>query len=175
MTEETKIKVRRLSQIVESDAAFVSKGLARLKITEGGQPVAIEVPIKSTGLDEYRKALADKAPRPPVVFELFRKGSPEAKELGVNADVKVARFDTTDQAYVDANDAYFKEMAWRLAVFAIDCPLIMADGRPAETYEEKRRVLAAQGITGHHLDRIAEAVQDLSRFSAEQEDFLFKS
>jgi hypothetical protein len=175
MRESEPIEIERISELVESQSIFTSTSVSRLKVIRNGKTYALEIPIKSTGLEEYREKLRDKAPRPPVFIETYKKGSKEALEFNSNTDVKVCKFDFTDVDYIDANDAYVREFPWKLAVFAIDCPLKMADGSIAETYEDKKRVLMSNGITGKHLDQIAIDVRNLSEFNQEQEDFLLKS
>lgn len=169
---EDKMEVQRISELVEAQSIFISRGISRIKVTKGDKVVIIEIPIKSTGLEEYRQGLRGDAPKPPTKITFIKKGSKEAEKFGIDADSRIVEYDFTDPEYVEKNEKYMQEFAWKLAVFAIDCPLIMANGKKADTYEEKKSVLASNGLTGYHLDRMAVDIRNLTIFTSEQEDFL---
>lgn len=169
------MEIEKITELVENQSLFLSRGFSQIKITRDGKPVAVSIPIRSTGVDEYHERIKDQAPRPPVIIRFYKAGSKEAEALGVQTDVKVCEFDYTDKDFVDANDAYFREFPWKLVVYALDMTLKKADGAPAETYEEKKRVLQSNGITGSHVDQILKDIRELTKFTEEQTDFLSKS
>jgi hypothetical protein len=169
------MEIERISELVEGAALFDSRGYSTLKVTKDGQSKLIKIPIKSTGVAEFQEKLSSQAPKPPVIAKFYRKGSPEAKALGSNQDVKAIEFDFTDPEYIEANDKHTAEWPWRVCIFAIDLPWKKSDGTVAETYEEKKRILQSNGITGHHIDKLLTDVTNLTKIAEDQEDFLSES
>jgi len=165
-------EIEIITELVEGDNVFESHGYAVVKITRGGKSKKIRLPIKSHGVAEFQEKLAAKAPKPPTTFELIRKGSPEGKELGLKHHQKAIVFDLTDEAYIDAMDKHNQDFQWRVAVFALDLSWKKKDGTIAETYEEKKKMLQDAGLTGFQLIDILKAVNELTQFAEEQEDFL---
>ena len=168
-------EIEIITELVEGDSVFESHGYAEVKVTRGGKAKKIRLPIKSSGVAEFREKLAAKAPRPPTTFEMIRKGSEEGRALGLKHHQKAIVFDLTDEAYIDAMEKHNQDFTWRVAVFALDLSWKKKDGTIAETYEEKKKMLQDAGLTGFQLADFMNAVNELTQFSEEQEDFLSDS
>jgi len=162
--------------LIEGGGFFESKGFSKIKITSVENNEVIEkiisLPIKSTGVAEYQENLRGKAPKPPVTRQLVKKDSPEGKELGLPHNSMTIVFDTTDEAYIDALEKHNQEFIWQVAIFALDIEWKKRDGSIAETYEDKKKVLQSNNITGHHIDKIYKDVRWLTDFKEGEDDFL---
>ena len=168
-------EIEVISELVEGAMIFESRGYSVIKVTRGGEEKPLKIPIKSTGVAEYQEELSQKAPRPPVVKEFIKKGSPEGRALGLPHDQITLVFDTTDEKYINAQEKHLQDFTWRVAAFAIDASLKMADGNVAESVDDKIKVLKSNRITGHHIDQIVEDVRALTKWSEDREDFLSES
>lgn len=167
--------MERITELIQDGGIFECTGFSTVKVTRKGKASKIQLPIKSTGVAEFQESLKAKAPRPPVRFEVYKRGSKEAEELGVDGNVKLVVFDTTDEDYIDARDAHAQEFSWRVAVFALNIAWRNADGKEVTTYEEKKKILQSNGITGAHIDKIFRDVQALSKIEEDRQDFLSES
>ena len=161
-----------VSELVEDAGIFDSRGYSVVKVTKNGVEQNLKLPIKSTGVHEYQDVLSAKAPRPPVKKELVKKKSDEGKTLGLPHDQFVMMFDLTDEAYIDAQEKHINEFNWRVAVFALDLAWIKKDGSTAESYEEKKKILQSNEITGHQINKIFMDVQALTQYAEDRENFL---
>jgi len=165
-------KLETISELIENQGVFDSRGYSIVKVTKAGVEEKLKLPIKSTGVAELMEELSGKAPRPPVTKELVKKNSPEGRELGLPHDKMVLVFDTTDEKYIDALEKHNQEFNWRVSIFALDINWKLEDGAEAETYEEQKRILQSNGITWHHIEKIAKDVRELTQFVEDREDFL---
>ncbi len=165
-------KIETISELVENQMLFESKGFSIVKVTRNGVEGPLRLPIKSTGVAEYQDKLSQKAPRPPVTNRFTKRNSEEGKALGLSHDTIVRVIDTADESYLDALEAHTRDFTWRIAVFALDISWKKADGTMAESYEEKLAILKTNGLTGHHLDQIYLDIENLTRWSEDREDFL---
>ena len=175
-TEEKKGKVdiQSISELVENAGLFDSRGFSVVKVTRCGEKKLVKLPIRSAGVAEYQAELSQAAPRPPVTKQLIKRNSAEGKALGLPHDTICIVFDTTDEDYVNAMDKHNEDFAWRVAVFALDLDWKKADGTKAETFEEKKKILQSNGITGYQRDKIYNDVGELTRYAEKREDFLSK-
>ncbi len=178
--------IETISELVQGEMLFESRGYSVVKVTEQGAkidaktevrtPVNIEklirIPIKSTGVTESHEKLKAKEPRPPIITEFVKKGSPEGRAQGLTQNTLFRGPDSTDQTYVDAFSAYMQDLQWRLALFAIDVELKMAGGAVAETEADKMAVLKSIGLTGNHINKIVADVTSLSQYSEDREENL---
>lgn len=168
--------MKTISELIENQHLFESRGYSIVKVTKAGKEEFLKLPIKSTGVAEYQEKLSQKAPRPPVTFEMAKKGSKEALELGINHHVKICVFDRTDDAYIDELNTHVDEFNWRVVIFALDLSWKKSDGTTeATTFDEKKKVLQSNGITGHHIDKIFKDVQALTDYAEDRQDFLSES
>ena len=165
-------KPQRISELVEGEKLFDSQGFSLVKTTKQGIEKMIELPIKSTGVSEYMEELEGKAPRPPVVKRVIKKGSKEGKELGLGHDKMLQVFDETDETYVDALNQHSQDFSWRVCIFALDLKWTKKDKSEGKSFEEKKEILKSNGITYHHTNQILKDVQSLTRIQEDGEDFL---
>ena len=165
-------ELETISELVEDAGLFDSRGYSTVKVTKDGKEKLIQLPIRSAGVDQFKAELSKKAPRPPVTKQFIKKGSAEGKALGLPHDSVVMVFDTTDEAYNDAMNAYNEDFAWRVAVFALDVNWKKKDGSLAEKFEDRKAILQSNGITDHQRTKIYQDVGDLTRYAEEREDFL---
>ena len=161
-----------ITELVEGEALFESKGYSIVKVTKGGEEKLIKLPIKSTGVADYIEKLRTKAPRPPVTFQIVKRDSPEGKELGLSHDRKIQVFDTTDERYIDAMTKHNQDFNWAVAIFALDLSWKRSDGSLVEDIEEKKKILKSNGITWQQINTIFEDVQALTKMEDERADFL---
>jgi hypothetical protein len=156
-----------ITELVEGANLFESRGYSIVKVTRAGQEKLLRLPIKSTGVADFIEKLKGRAPRPPVIFQIVKRDSPEGRELGLTHDRKIQVFDTTDEKYITN-----QEFNWAVAIFALDMPFRKADGTEAKDTEEKKRVLKSNGITWHQINKIFADVQALTLMAEERADFL---
>ena len=171
-TKENFMDAELISELVEGQNLFDSKGYSIIKVTKAGEEKFLKLPIKSTGVAEFQESLSGKAPRPPVTFEVIKKGSPEGRALSLTHDRLIHIFDTTDEKYVDALNKHNQEFSWQVVVFAVDVEWKKKDGTLCQSYEEKKAILKSNGITGEHVSQIFKDVQRLTTLQGDQEDFL---
>ncbi len=164
--------VETISELVENEAVFASDGFSHIKVTRAGKEKFIKLPIRSTGVAEYQQKLSDQAPRPPITKQHVKRNSPDGKAMGLPHDQICLVFDTTDEAYIAAQEEHAREFAWKVAVFALNLKWTKADGKPAVKYEDKKRILQNAGITGHQIDQIYKDVQELTAYAEDRIDFL---
>lgn len=168
-------KTETISELVENQSAFASTGYAKVKATRAGRGVRLRLPIKSTGVAELQERLSGNAPRPPVIEKLITAQSDIGKAMGLARDKVCMVFDTTDEAYIKAQNEHAAMFAWKIVVFALDVVWKKADGTVADTFADKLRILQAAGITTSQRDEIYSAIGRLTRFSEEEQDFLSES
>ena len=173
MSESKKdLKPKRISELIEGSKLFDSSGFALVKVTKAGKEELLELPIKSTGVDELQERLSSKAPRPPVRREWVKKNSKEGRELGLSHDKLEQIFDNTDEDYINALEKHNQDFTWQTVIFALDLKLKKKDGSEATTFEEKKEVLRSNGLTVDHANQIFKDVQDLTKLQEDREDFL---
>ena len=170
--DEKNLKPKRISELIEGDKLFDSSGYALVKVTKAGKEELLELPIKSTGVDELQEKLSSKAPRPPVRRELIKKGSKEGRELGLSHDKFEQVFDNTDEDYIDKLEKHNQDFTWQTVIFALDMKLKKKDGSEATTFQEKKEILKSNGLTIDHANQIFEDVQRLTKLQEDREDFL---
>ena len=161
-----------ITELTEGANLFESHGYSIVKVTKGGVEKLLKLPIKSAGVADYMEKLRSRAPRPPVIFQVAKKDSPEGKELGFTHDRKIDVFDTTDERYIDALEKHNQDFNWAVAIFALDMPFRKSDGTEAGDVEEKKRILKSNGITWSQINRIFADVQALTLMAEERADFL---
>jgi len=166
------LKPKRISELIEGSKLFDSSGFALVKVTKSGKEELLELPIKSTGVDELQEKLSSKAPRPPVRKELIKKNSKEGRELGLSHDKFEQVFDNTDEDYIFALDKHNQNFIWQTVIFALDLKLKKKDSSEAMTFEEKKEILKSNGLTLDHVNQIFEDVQKLTKLQEDREDFL---
>jgi len=172
-TEEDAVaEIKVISELIEGERLFDSHGYSIIKITKDGVSESVKIPIKSTGVAEYQTKLEGKAPRPPVTREHTRKNSKDGKALGLPHDRISIVYDFADEAYIDKLEAHNQELAWKVAIFALDMMLKKKDGSIAQNYAEKKAILKSSGITLHQINRIFKDVNALTLFAEDREDFL---
>ena len=72
---------------------------------------------------------------------------------------------------MDALNAHNQDFSWRIAVFALDM-VFKKDGKPVDTFDEKKMILQENGITDHQSLKIFKDVQALTQMDEEKADFL---
>jgi len=170
--KERDIKPRRISELVEDEKLFDSTGFSLVKITKEGKEEFLELPIRSTGVDELQAELSGNAPKPPIKKVYIKKGSQEAKEMGLQHSKWEQVFDNTDEDYVTALEQHSNDFLWRTVIFALDLILKKKDGAEAKTFKEKKAVLKSNGITVAHANQIFSDVTKLTALQEDREDFL---
>jgi len=168
----TEPKPQRISELIEGEKLFDSSGFSLVKVTKKGKEKFIELPIKSTGVSEYMEQLSGKAPRPPVIKRLIKKGSKEGKEIGLPHDKLMQVFDNTDETYIDALERHNQDFSWRVCIFALDLKWKKKDGSEVTGFDDKREILKSNGITLNHTNQIFKDVQKLTQTQEDGEDFL---
>ena len=164
-----------ISQLVEGENLFDSRGYSIVRVTKAGVPQDLKLPIKSTGVAEYREKLSGQAPRPPVKHEVIKAASLEGQLLGLKKDALRTVFDATDETYIDRLDKHNREFTWKVAVFALDLEWKRKDGSAVESFEEKKQILQANGISMNQINQIFRDVKALTTLKGDQEDFLPES
>ena len=151
-----KMDVIQLSDLIDNatGAAFESRGVSRVKATKGGKPIILEVPIRSRGVAEFQDKLSVSAPVPPSKLEKI-DGKPQRVP------------DLSDAGYIKEYDKYWQDLVWKVVAYAID----LEQWRDA-SIEEKIQRLKDNGLTGHQLDQIYDDLQELTKFTEGELDFL---
>jgi len=167
-----KNQIETITELIDGESVFESHGYAKIKVTREDTAKKIRLPIKSSGVAEFQEKLAAKAPKPPTTFEMIQKGSDEGKAMGLKHHQKSIVFDLTDESYIDAMEEHNNDFTWRVAVFALDLSWKKKDGKKADSYEEKKAILQSAGLTMYQMADIMKAVNKLTMFAGEQEDFL---
>ncbi len=171
-----KYQILDIAEIIEGNDPFIARGYSIVKTTrrvsdDDGNPtgedevVGIRIPIKSSGVEEYREEIAKKAPKPPVV-------TVDGAEVGQKAGERYRVFDLTDDAYVEAFEAHANDLTFKVVAFAIDAPIKNADGNEAKEIAEKEAILKRLNLTAHQIEQIAADIQALTMIESERADFL---
>ncbi len=158
-----KTKVTKLTALNVADRVFASDGEVVIKVTKGGRPEYIAVPITS---DRYKEAIqrhGRNAPKPPK-----RMLTPEeCKEAGVPRGSFAV--DLADEKYLEAQAAHDQRFVTLVAAEIIAIPITDENGRELKSAEERAEALDKIGISFPHLNAITEAGRMLSTMTEEEE------
>jgi hypothetical protein len=165
--------INEISAIVEGAGLFRSTGYSRIAVTTGGIKRILKIPIATLGVDEIIKGMELKAPRPPVIVRTAT--NEEAEAMGETGHVEIRTYDFTDPEYLKAIERHGDEGTWRVAIqgmnIAYGGPL---DSAEALTFEKKKEILLAHGITTRHIIQIFKDIRKLTVVQEDREDFLQK-
>ena len=179
----TKEKPLILAKFVEGKTKLLSRGFVTIKVTERKpdpenpekeveKETYYQLPIKSIGMVEFQEALKRNAPVPPSKLTKVKKGSELETEYGLEEGSLVRIYDVTDEEFLKKFEEYKNEFYWQLVIEALDVSFVDKDGNEITDYNKIKEILSNSGITGHHLDRIVEAVNRLTSDREERADFL---
>jgi len=164
--KEKKKKV--LTQIIAGKTSFLSRGVCSLVIN--GE--VVELPIKSIGIAELQNELEQTMPRPPSRMEVIAPDSDIGKKMEIKEDTPMRVHDLTDEKYIKESAEYSRDFVWRMIIPALDLTFQDEAGNEITGYAEKKKALQDAGISGHHLDALMKAVQDLTKAREDKADFL---
>jgi len=162
----------KLTKFIVGETSFLSRGLSTLKISTAEEVNYIDLPIKSIGVVELQEELAKTSPTPPSKLTTIKKGSEEAKQLGLSEETTMRIFDTTDEDYLKEIDEYRRDFMWQIAIFALDMEFVDNEGTVITDFKKKKAALINANITEHHLDQIFEDVKRLTSDREIKADFL---
>ena len=165
-------EILKISKIIQGKTSFLSRGFVSLRVITDGKETQVDLPIKSIGLIELQEKLEEESPKPKSKMELVKKDSDIGKQMGLEEDTPMRIFDLTDDEYLKAVGEFQQDYLWRTAVHALDVEFEDENGEVITEYADKKKVLQATGISGHHLDEIVNAVTALTKAREARADFL---
>ena len=162
-----------LTEFVLGETSFQSDGFSVLKLTKGGKPLPVKLPIRSVGIVELREELERNAPKPPSKVVKILKDSEDGKRLGLEKDGFIKVFDSTDEKYLDQYSEYKTDLIWRIVMTSLQMKFVDKETHTEITeFEKKRDILKNSGITGSHLDKLITDILALVSDSESVADFL---
>ena len=152
----------KISKITRKDKLFESSGYSKLKVTKKGKAQILEIPIKSSGVQDLIDEFTRKVPPPkaPRIRQYIRPNSMEAKQSGLSGFQWV--YDLTDEKYKKALDEYNMKLGWKVILAGLDLEI------EGETDEEKIKTLQEAGITDNHIKQLVEDIQNLTKIENEE-------
>ena len=169
-------RVERLTKVQVGDGQFVAHGIARIKSTRDGEPITLEIPIKSIQSSEAEaNEWGIERPLPPREKVSIHRTDPLAKKFGM-ADTGgfVDHVKSEDSEYIKALEKYGTDVSFAAVAAAIDVPLLDVDGNEIPATDIRRRIDAVRnlGFSVFQLQELAQAVRDLTAAKeAEEENF----
>ena len=152
----------KIKAIKRGEKIFESSGYSKLKVTHKGKAEILEIPIKSSGvqdlIDKFMKK--EPPPKPPRIRQYIKPGSPEARTSGLSGFQWV--YDTTDQDYQKKLEEYNMRLGWKVILAGLDVDI------EGETEEEKIKTLQEAGITDNHIQQLVQDIQALTKLEKEE-------
>jgi len=192
--------ISEISEVTGASGIFVSTGYSIIAVTRDGTKKLLKIPITTLGINDVLREFEANAPMPPVIVRLATDKEREAIGLEVRGQraeigdqeepsiVNVQTYDLTDQKYVEALAQYGRDKMWRVVIGG----MVIRYGRSASTdataaedkegaysntplrFEEKRKMLLANGLTDMHALRIYADILRLNKLQEDREVFLPK-
>ena len=164
---------RLVSELIDDGAnLFESHGYCVVKVTEAGEAKKIKLPITSRGVSDLMDELRAKAPTPPVKTEDIDPESKEGEDLEAPGLIRRVTFDFTDPEYLRQSEKHNQEFLWQVVIKGLEISWKTKDGTGIEDYEQRKSLLKSKGLAYSQLLKIFKAVQGLTRFQEDREDFL---
>lgn len=157
------------------DFSFFSWGYSEpLKITRNGKVEFVRIPIKSFGIADITEAYQANMPSPPTSRVLIKKGSPEARELGLNHDKYVDVANEADPKYLADKRKHDNELGQETVLRGIGIDLywegkVVLKGtdmkKPNEIIDRELALKAFRkmGFTLSHFTSIVKSIRELTQ------------
>ena len=168
--KENEIKI---TELIEGNAIFESKGISKVKVTKDGTAKALVFPIRSTGVSELIDSFTAQAPKPPIINQVVAPDSEIGKQLGLQQKRHVKTFDLTDKSYLEAKEQYDRDLGLAVMLQGLDIPIKDKAGNEIAERDKKLEVLRSLGMTGNQFMQIAADIQNLTKWKEDQEDSFF--
>lgn len=166
--QEIGLKTIDLTELVEGDDVFNSRGYSNVKVTKDGEVVSVRIPIKSTGITELIEEFRKKEPKPPSVPILINKDSDEGKQMRLTRNEWVRMPDLTDKKYVEQKEQYEGDLGIAILAKGIAIPFVDKNGKPVEDQSEKVRLLKDKGLSSDQFAQIVEDIRALTQWSEKE-------
>ena len=171
-------KVVKLKELRAGTDVFRSQGVSYLKVTHGSETVALEIPIKSSGVAEVIERFRDSEPKPPSKNELVHADSPMGRQMKLPPGKKdwVKMLDFSDPDYLKRRQDYEQEMSMDIVIQGLDIPLVDEQGNEVKERGQKIATLRSLGLSMAHFTQIVEDIQNLTTMTeADRESFFARN
>lgn len=168
-------KVLKLKELRAGADVFRSHGVSFLKVTTGGEAVALEIPVRSTGVAEVIERFRETEPKPPSKAELIHADSPVGRQMKMAPGQKqwVKMPDFSDPDYLAKRQQYEQEMSMDVIIQGLDIPLCDKDGVEIKDRLLKIEMLKGLGMSMSHFAQIVEDIQNLTTMSDQDRERFF--
>ena len=157
----------RITELVDGDPIFESKGVSRVKVTKDGKAQALMFPIRSTGVADLVDKFSKKEPRPPVITELIEPESRIGKQLRLGRKQHIKMLDFSNSDYLEKKEKHDRDLG--LAIFLLGLDIYIKDmaGKPFTYCYKTVEVHKRLGMTGDQFMQIIGDIQDLTKWDKE--------
>jgi hypothetical protein len=158
-----------LDAIVEGERVFKSDGVTTLKVTRGGEIIALDIPIQSSGVNEIIEEFRSKEPQPPAKKAFISPDEEIGKQMGITEKQAMWISDFSDPDYVRAKEQYETDLGLRIVLQGIAIPIKDKAGNVVEDKDKRLEILKQMGLTGEHFSQMVRDIQSLTKWSEEEE------
>ena len=171
--EEKGIQTRKLTEIRIGQKVFESSGISRVKVTQEGEIICLEIPIQSTGVSELIDTFQEKAPAPPVANELVKADSEQGKAMGLTRNEWVKMPNYADPAYIKAKEKHDSDLTMAILLKGMAVKILDEQGNQVDDRQKRIDALRGMGMTADQFSQIVKDIASLTRWAEdERNDFL---
>lgn len=160
---------KRLKKLTKGKNIFLSKGVSKVKVTEGGKPVCYEIPVKSTGITELVETFGKQAPKPPLKSIKVTPDSDIGKEMGYTRNEWVKIHDFTDQDYQNEVKDHESDLGIAIVMKGLDLVIEDENGKEITDHDKKIDMLKDMGMSGDQFTQIVNDIMNLTRWTEEEQ------
>jgi len=164
-----RINIRRIEVFQEGENVFTSNGISRVKVTKDGEIIAIEIPIKSTGISEIVDRFNKKAPQPPLMDVLVEPEDKLGRELNLTKKKWIKMPNFGDPDYIKAKEKHETDLGMKILMTGLAVELRDKEGNTVEDEEKKLEIMKSMGMTGDQFSKIVDDITSLTRWREEEQ------
>lgn len=162
------IETKRITALTENESIFESRGVSRVKVTCDGKILALELPIKSTGVSDLIDTFSQNAPGPPGINLVVEPNSEIGRELGLTRRRIVKVPDLTDPKYLRDKEEHDRNMGISVLIQGLEIDIKDAEGNVVTDPDKAIVILKKQGMSSDQFMQIIDDITSLTKWSEEE-------
>jgi hypothetical protein len=170
---QERLAIVNLTSLRAGSDVFKSSGYCYLKVTRGGIPHVLNLPIKSSGVAEVIEGYKDKEPKPPSHQVLVEPNTPVGRQLKLGTKQWVEMPNLNDPEYIKLFDRYQTDMAFAIILVGLDLPIEDERGTPLVDRDEKITALRGLGFSTEHFEAMVRSIRELTQLTEEDKISFF--
>jgi hypothetical protein len=167
------MKTLRIDEFRENERSFSSTGISKVKMTQDGEVVCLEIPIQSTGISELIETFQANAPRPPAINILVKPDDPIGKEMKLSKSQWMKIPDLTDAAYLKAKDEHNNNLGMAILSRGLAVDIKDASGNVVKDVDAKVAILKKTKMSSDQFAQIIGDITSLTQWSDEERNRFF--